>query len=114
MICGGSRKSGSTTFSAGRRSGAGRGEDEPYVLAGVTFRIAANVIGRIVDRADGEAQRTLVRLLVVPGFELEALWAVHGRPIRGHGEVLELVEAYGGHCSTTPGQQATSSQSWSG
>ncbi|MET9483667.1 hypothetical protein [Streptomyces sp. NPDC006638] len=53
------------------------GEADRYLLPALTFRIAQRVISRIKDDVlDPDAGKTAVVLVVVPAFELDALWAV--------------------------------------
>ncbi|MGI5192108.1 hypothetical protein ACQEVY_00315 [Streptomyces sp. CA-288835] len=56
-----------------------RGEADRYVLSDLTYRIAAEAIGRIKhDVLDHEAGQPTACLYVVQAFELDALWKVLG------------------------------------
>lgn len=86
-----------------------RGETDLYVLPGLVYRIAEDAIGRIsAEVLDPEAARPAVSLLVLPAFELDALWKVLAvlRRARagdqGAAEVLGLVQDYGEHCCSPP------------
>jgi hypothetical protein len=79
-----------------------RGEADRYVLSDLTYRIAAEAIGRIKDDArDPKDGRPTVCLYVVQAFELDALWKVLGILRRARdgedstAEVRELIDGTG-------------------
>jgi hypothetical protein len=66
-------------FARAAEVAAARGEADRYVLTDLTYRIAEEAIGRIKDDVLApEAGRPTVRLLVLPAFQLDALWNVLG------------------------------------
>lgn len=79
-----------------------RDHADRFVLTGITYRIAEGMIGRIkADILAPDAWRTTVRLMVIPAFELDALWAVLEvlRRARdgeaGAAEVQQLLDGFG-------------------